>query len=94
MVQALLELFEDFQLLLGEVQHDLEVPEDAFDLALKFTFFSDVEKRYDEIAEAVINVRMRQTGEDSGPFPVLLRAKGMLGGLTHRLISRWNRKYQ
>lgn len=91
-MQAPLELFKDLQLLLGDVEHDLEVPEDAFNLALKLTLFSYVEKRDDEIAEPVIYVRMREPGEDSGPFPVLLCTKGMLGGLAHRFISGWKER--
>lgn len=40
------------------MKHDLQVPENALDLALELAFLSDVEKWYDEITQAVIDVRM------------------------------------
>jgi hypothetical protein len=70
------------------VEHDLEIPEHAFYLTLQLAFFSNVKERYDQVTQAVVDVGVSQSGEDSRPFPVLFGAKGMLGGLNQARVSR------
>lgn len=87
MLHASLELLEHLQLLLGDVKHDLEVPDHTLDLALKLAFFPDVQEWHDEVAQAVVNVGVCQPGEDPSPFPVLFGPEGMLGGLNMDVLA-------
>ena len=58
MLQASFELLEHFELLLGDVKHDLEVSEHTFDLTLELAFLSNVKKRYNQVTQAVVDVSM------------------------------------
>lgn len=44
---ASLELLKHLKLPLGDMKHDLEIPDHTSDLALKLAFFTDVKERHD-----------------------------------------------
>lgn len=83
MLNRLLKLLDDVFLLRRDPVHDFEVPVDALDLSLQLTLLANIQERYDQVAETVVDVCVRQSREYPGPFPVLLRAKGVLGCLQH-----------
>lgn len=72
---ASLELLKHLKLPLGDVKHDLEVPDYTPDLTLKLAFFSDVKERDDQVTQAVVDVSVCQPGEDPSPLPVLFGAE-------------------
>lgn len=58
MLQSLLEPLRDLFLFRRDSMHDLQISIYALDLPLKLAFFSNVKERYDEVAEAVVDVGM------------------------------------
>lgn len=72
------ERFDDIQLLILEVQHNPQFVKNIFDLALKCTFSTDVEKRCNELAQVGGECSWRgDFGEVPGPVPEMLVTQGL-----------------
>lgn len=70
--------FDDVQLLILEVEHYSQFVKNIFDLALKCTLSTDVEKRCNELAQVGGECPWRgDFGEVPGPVPEMLVTQGL-----------------